>query len=237
VTNPEKIACPFARDPFPQSDTLGVATGRRRIRLAPNRPEASYAVGMSLASVGDGAASGRPHRREPMFLTILHDLRYGWRTLARAPGFMAAAAVTLALGIAATTALFTVVNGVLLRPLPYPNPDDLVLIYGAYPERGIDRGTLSRPDARDWSERSRTLAGWASTRRCHRTSSCRTKQARASWPRLMCPGRCSPRSASRPHSDGRSKWRRTWPPRGSSYSATGPGCDISARIPGPSSAP
>jgi putative ABC transport system permease protein len=93
-----------------------------------------------------------------MFLTTLRDFRHGLRTLARAPGFTAVAAFTLALGIAATTVLYTVVNGVLLRPLPYPYPDDLVLVYGAYPERGIDRGTLSRPDARDWSERTRTMS-------------------------------------------------------------------------------
>jgi predicted permease len=93
-----------------------------------------------------------------MLRIAIQDLRYGLRTLGRAPGFTAAAVATLALGIAATTVLFTVVNGVLLRPLPYPHPDQLALIYAAYPQRGVDRGTLSIPDFRDWSERSRTVS-------------------------------------------------------------------------------
>ena len=93
-----------------------------------------------------------------MLHTVIQDLRYGLRSLARTPGFTAAAALTLALGIAATTVLFAVVNGVLLRPLPYPDPDRLALLYSAYPERGLDRGTLSIPDFRDWSERTRTVS-------------------------------------------------------------------------------
>ncbi|MDP1572324.1 MAG: ABC transporter permease [Vicinamibacterales bacterium] len=106
-----------------------------------------------------GATSdGASVRENEMLHAVLQDLRYGLRTLSRAPGFTAAAAVTLALGIAATTVLFTVVNGVLLRPLPYPDPDRLALLYSAYPQRGIDRGTLSVPDFRDWSARTRTVS-------------------------------------------------------------------------------
>jgi len=87
----------------------------------------------------------------------MNDLRFAIRQLRRVPGLSVAAIVTLALGIGATTALFTVVHGVLLEPLPYPDPDRLVLLYAANPEGGANRVRLSVPDFRDWTERSRAV--------------------------------------------------------------------------------
>ncbi len=93
--------------------------------------------------------------------SLLADIRYSLRTLARTPGYAVVALLTLALGIGATAAIFTIVNGVLLRPLPYPQPEALVRIYQASPERGLTRSEISPVDFADWREQSRSFAGIA----------------------------------------------------------------------------
>jgi putative ABC transport system permease protein len=87
--------------------------------------------------------------------TLVQDLRLGFRRLANAPGFAAIALLTLALGVGANTAIFTVVNGVLFRPLPFPEPDNLV---GLYHVGDGETTTMSPPNFLDVRERTRTLS-------------------------------------------------------------------------------
>lgn len=87
----------------------------------------------------------------------MNDLTYAVRQLLRAPGVSAASILTLALGIGATTALFTIVNSILIRPLPYPEPDRLARVYSSYPDTRNDHGTVSMPDLEEWARRSRTF--------------------------------------------------------------------------------
>jgi len=93
---------------------------------------------------------------------LLQDLRYGARMLRKNPGFTLVAVLTLALGIGANTALFSVVNGVLLNPLPYPHSEELVTLHESKPN--FDRGSISYPNFRDWQKNNHTFAFMAIAR-------------------------------------------------------------------------
>lgn len=82
------------------------------------------------------------------------DLRVALRALRRTPAFTTVAALTLALGIGATSAMFTLVDGILLRPLPYPNADRLVRVIQSYPEKGLDTWGISEQNIALYRDRS-----------------------------------------------------------------------------------
>ena len=81
-------------------------------------------------------------------MMLLQDLRHTLRGLRKAPGFTVVAVLTIALGVGANTALFSMVNGVLLSPLPFPDPDQLVGVHASKPN--FARGSISYPNFRDW---------------------------------------------------------------------------------------
>ena len=94
--------------------------------------------------------------------TLLQDVRYGLRTLHKWPGFTTVAVLTLALGIGANTALFSIVNGVLLKPLPYPHPERLVTLHESKPN--FPTGSISYPNFRDWEKNNHTFSAMAIAR-------------------------------------------------------------------------
>lgn len=93
--------------------------------------------------------------------SLLQDLRYGLRMLAKNPGFTAVAVLTLALGIGANTAIFSVVDAVLLRPLPYSHPDKLVMVWSTYAQQGNAQGGTAPPDFREWVQQNSVFEGMA----------------------------------------------------------------------------
>lgn len=82
--------------------------------------------------------------------TLLGDLRFAARTLLKAPGFTLVVICTLALGIGANTTIFSMVNAILLKSLPFPEPDRLVMVWGDSPEQGNHRNQVSATDVADW---------------------------------------------------------------------------------------
>ena len=85
---------------------------------------------------------------------LWQDLRYATRSLSRVPGFSLIAILTLALGIGANTAIFSVVNGVILKPLPYPRPEQLVMITSQFPTMGFEQFWVSPPEYLEFRERN-----------------------------------------------------------------------------------
>ena len=89
--------------------------------------------------------------------STITDLRHGIQSLRRSPWYTTFAVLTLALGIGTSIAMFTVVQGVILDPLPYGEPDRLVLLWNRHERTGADKVQISGPDFLDYGTRSRSL--------------------------------------------------------------------------------
>src|SRR5215210_4153778 len=100
-------------------------------------------------------------QRGDVMRILLQDLRYGFRMLLKNPGFTFIAVAALALGIGANTAIFSAVNAVLLRPLPYANADRLVMLYEKRLKEGVLDNVVSPADFIDWSKMNVAFDGIA----------------------------------------------------------------------------
>jgi predicted permease len=96
-----------------------------------------------------------------LFADLWQDLRYALRTLAKKPAFTSIAIVAIALGIGANTAIFSVVNAVLLRPLPFKNPEQLVMVWENATHLGFPKNTPSPPNFIDWQRQNTVFTGMA----------------------------------------------------------------------------
>src|SRR5215471_12823797 len=107
-----------------------------------------------------------------MLQDLLQDLRYGARMLMKKPGFTAAAIITLALGIGANTAIFSVVYAVLLRPLPFKEPERLITLQSVDVRRSDSHSSVSYPNFVDWRAQSESFERLAAFRERNFTLSC-----------------------------------------------------------------
>jgi len=121
--------------------------------------EARYAALRLFGGVQQIREVCRDMRGVNLIETSLQDISYGLRMLTKNPGFTLVAVLTLALGIGANTALFSVVNGVLLSPLPFPQPNQLVTLHESKPN--FDRGSISYPNFLDWQRDNHSFSSVA----------------------------------------------------------------------------
>ena len=133
------------------------------LRSGMNAEEARRQALIKLGGMQQTKENYQRRRSLPVLETLGSDIRFGVRMLRKNLGFTAVAMVTLALGIGGNTAIFSIVNGVLLNPLPFPQPDRLVTLHESKPN--FEQGSISYPNFLDWQRDNRTFSAMAVARR------------------------------------------------------------------------
>src|ERR1700735_5801339 len=123
--------------------------------------EAHYAALRKFGNVARIKEDAREVWNWVLLEQLLQDIRYGLRILRKNPGFTALAVLTLALGIGANTAIFSVVYAVLLKPLPYANPNQLVSAFAANTQEGVPEDGTSYPNFEEWRAQNHVFSDLA----------------------------------------------------------------------------
>jgi predicted permease len=129
------------------------------VRTGMSAAEARRQALIQLGGMEQTQQTLRERNTLPWAETLGQDLRFALRQLRKSPGFTAVVIITLALGIGVNTALFSIVNTVLLHPIALPNPDELVAVDASKPN--FERGSISYPNFRDWQRDSRSFSALA----------------------------------------------------------------------------
>ncbi|MBZ5534539.1 MAG: ABC transporter permease [Acidobacteriia bacterium] len=124
------------------------------LRSGMNPEEARRQALIRLGNIESTKENYRDRRGLPALETLLQDVRYSLRMLGKNPGFTAVAVITLALGIGGNTAIFSVIDAVILRPLPFDSPERLVAVWESSPRVGVYHSTISYPDFVDWKQQN-----------------------------------------------------------------------------------
>ena len=126
-----------------------------------DRAEARRQARLELGNPEEAREAVREGRTGFWLDALLKDMGYALRLLRKRPAFTAACVLTVALGVGASTALFAVVGGVVLKPLPLADPGSLVRIYDSNPARGVERTGITSGNLQDWRQRTRSFRGIA----------------------------------------------------------------------------
>jgi putative ABC transport system permease protein len=134
------------------------------VRQGLDRREARRRAVASLGGEDRWREETRGSRGTAWLEDAVRDVRFALRGLSRAPGFALASVGTITLGVGSTAATFSIVHGVVLAPLPYPESDELVTVWMRNPAQGIEEDITSWPNFSDWREQATTFERMATVR-------------------------------------------------------------------------